>query len=520
VTANGETAIQVQNGPIPLSSEAIDRALYVVGGHPARILALSAFAQTPDQAIAPLEAFKRVRASIDGMDKMKLGTVRKYCASELCTNALISGGYIEEPLANEGSPPTRTFQITNLGMLALAPAGVAAKYERAHPELSLLELLGQARFNADGELGPGPATRLDIVRKLAAHPRGLPTLHLLPDGHVKSAVRALRSADIIQAQDKTNPEERRFHVEPPGQGVANRLLTDTTTGEMRAIILAAARLTAGNQPRDLSGADILEAALTVDASLSPARIWKRLVVQRPSFINVADDAAYGGREYRSNYRLAPQFYAAVTDIVGRVQQIKESRAAWDDAATHARDLLHNRAQTTYLTVKGFRKSRSPESDGDMSVDEVIAAVIEPQGMDHRDLLAAVVQRYTISRKALEDRIARSPSLLVEQRLLSNSSKRFMLWVTNWARTFWPNWREQAACLNNTEAFFPIGAIGLSAAQTEQAKAICTECPVRPACLKTAVEEGDTGIWGGFTEDERRQLPPDVQKALGEVVVHS
>ena len=69
------------------------------------------------------------------------------------------------------------------------------------------------------------------------------------------------------------------------------------------------------------------------------------------------------------------------------------------------------------------------------------------------------------------------------------------------------WRARAACRGeDPELFFPVGATGPALAQIAQAKRVCARCPVREACLSFALGTGqDYGIWGGLTEDERRNL---------------
>ncbi|WTL15424.1 WhiB family transcriptional regulator [Kribbella sp. NBC_01505] len=69
------------------------------------------------------------------------------------------------------------------------------------------------------------------------------------------------------------------------------------------------------------------------------------------------------------------------------------------------------------------------------------------------------------------------------------------------------WILSAACQDeDPELFFPIGTTGPSLLQTEAAKRICAQCPVRAECLAWALESGqDAGIWGGLTEVERRHL---------------
>ena len=68
----------------------------------------------------------------------------------------------------------------------------------------------------------------------------------------------------------------------------------------------------------------------------------------------------------------------------------------------------------------------------------------------------------------------------------------------------PTWHNRAACRGLDPAiFYPSDE---DEAEAEVAKAVCGECPVREACLSTrsARREKD-GVWGGFTERERRRI---------------
>ena len=64
------------------------------------------------------------------------------------------------------------------------------------------------------------------------------------------------------------------------------------------------------------------------------------------------------------------------------------------------------------------------------------------------------------------------------------------------------WRQHAACRGlEPEVFYPV-----SDEQTEEAKAICRECPVREPCLDYALANRERdGVWGGATERERRRM---------------
>jgi WhiB family redox-sensing transcriptional regulator len=70
-----------------------------------------------------------------------------------------------------------------------------------------------------------------------------------------------------------------------------------------------------------------------------------------------------------------------------------------------------------------------------------------------------------------------------------------------------HWRVQAACRDvDPELFFPVSMSGASVPQIEEAKQVCLTCPVCAACLRWAVERGENaGVWGGTTEDERRNV---------------
>jgi WhiB family transcriptional regulator, redox-sensing transcriptional regulator len=67
-----------------------------------------------------------------------------------------------------------------------------------------------------------------------------------------------------------------------------------------------------------------------------------------------------------------------------------------------------------------------------------------------------------------------------------------------------DWRDDAACRDvDPDLFFPLGTSGASLLQIDEAKQICRTCPVCVPCLRWALDTGDAGVWGGTTEDERR-----------------
>lgn len=70
-----------------------------------------------------------------------------------------------------------------------------------------------------------------------------------------------------------------------------------------------------------------------------------------------------------------------------------------------------------------------------------------------------------------------------------------------------DWQDLGACRDSDpNLFFPVGTTGPAVAQIAAAVAICSACQVQETCLTYALETNqESGIWGGYPEEERRQL---------------
>jgi WhiB family transcriptional regulator, redox-sensing transcriptional regulator len=84
----------------------------------------------------------------------------------------------------------------------------------------------------------------------------------------------------------------------------------------------------------------------------------------------------------------------------------------------------------------------------------------------------------------------------------------------WRRTRWwavGDWRNDAACRDmELSVFFPESVPANSGYQVgwdpRPAVKVCRGCPVRPDCLEFALNDTNQyGVWGGLTEDERKEL---------------
>ena len=69
------------------------------------------------------------------------------------------------------------------------------------------------------------------------------------------------------------------------------------------------------------------------------------------------------------------------------------------------------------------------------------------------------------------------------------------------------WRRTAACRDtDPDLFFPVGTTGPAIEQIANAKAVCRQCDSQTACLEFAIATNqDSGIWGGTSEEERRNI---------------
>ena len=84
------------------------------------------------------------------------------------------------------------------------------------------------------------------------------------------------------------------------------------------------------------------------------------------------------------------------------------------------------------------------------------------------------------------------------------------------------WRTGAACRDtNPDLFFPVGQTGPAIEHIANAKAVCNTCAVQVECLEYALMTNqDAGIWGGLTEDERRQIRRARRKAQREAAARA
>jgi WhiB family transcriptional regulator, redox-sensing transcriptional regulator len=70
------------------------------------------------------------------------------------------------------------------------------------------------------------------------------------------------------------------------------------------------------------------------------------------------------------------------------------------------------------------------------------------------------------------------------------------------------WQHRAACRSQGDLFFGLDGepANLRDAREARAKAVCSSCPVRPRCLRLALDTGTVhGVFGGTGEQERADM---------------
>jgi WhiB family redox-sensing transcriptional regulator len=75
-----------------------------------------------------------------------------------------------------------------------------------------------------------------------------------------------------------------------------------------------------------------------------------------------------------------------------------------------------------------------------------------------------------------------------------------------------DWRERARCADREYAdivddvFFPSGTTEQTEQEINHAKKVCKLCDVIELCAQWSLKNNiDAGIWGGLSEDERRNI---------------
>jgi WhiB family redox-sensing transcriptional regulator len=505
----------------------VDEAIGVIGSHPAKIATLLTLAQYPDKPFSAMDIIHTINDATGHnpqtiLDKGNASQFASYCVKSLAPAGVVELATKETPRGSKGATQqTAAFKITAKGLAAVPVAGGLGRWEIEHPHLSLRELLGSTRHLPNNPAERGPLTRLSILAEITNSPPGGVALAELEanggDVLTEYHVRQLGNLAVVEQLSKSNPAHRRIGVLDP-QTRSMSAFVGNMSPEMRALYITAARLRAKGVT-NLDGVSLLQELATTTPHINPDTAWKALLSHQPNCLAFTDNDEFGPKAYRTKFRLAGPYKAAVTDLLATVGLLRQNPDYQNEAKEYGMGLLDDMASMTILIGKAYRKSRRPSRDEKLSTEQIIAESIPPEGTTIKNLLTTVIGRRTLSIMTLRNYLKSMPGILVEQTQAEQGRARKIGLVTLWNRQYPIDWQKQAACVQkDAERFFPVSDIGLSAQNIEQAKTICRTCRVRPACLKTAMDTGPDGIWGGFTEGERRNLPLEIRPLLDKVTI--
>ena len=341
-----------------------------------------------------------------------------------------------------------------------AVAGTLLDWELQFPDHSLALLLGDLKPGVDEGM---PTTCLRMYHTLLDQPEGFETVYGLfsQTGRARRTTErilgTLQERNIITKSSKAPFAEREVII---GRPHPRHLEMQET--KMRAIMQALYRACMQLRAEGRTRVPVTEVARTLTAwnpDYTIEDLRAGLEVQIPSYFSFADRGKFGANPLnKTRLELSEFACEAVADLVFRIGLLRDPnfhRAAIE----RGKAIMWSRADVAYLINKARHRMR-PEDAGITTSDAV-------RNMASLTLKHAVV-----------------PS----------------------------NWRNNASCRGgrkDPELFFPIGTSEPGAIQADQAKQVCAECPVRLACLKTAVDCGERhGVWGGvWFERQDEELPP-------------
>jgi WhiB family redox-sensing transcriptional regulator len=504
----------------------INEAVGVIGSHPAKIATLLTLAQYPGKLFSAMDIIHTLNDAIEHnpqftLERGNASQFTGYCVKSLAPASFIELATKETLRGSKGATQqTAAFKITAKGLAAVSVAGGLSRWEIQHPELSLRELLGSTRRLPNNPAERGPLTRLAVLTEIANSPRGgvaLATLEANGDVLTEYHVRQLGNLAVVEQLSKSNPAHRQIGILDP-QTRNMGAFSGNMSPEMRALYITATRLRAKGIA-NLDGVTLLQEFAATNPHINPDIAWKTLLSHQPNCLAFTDNDEFGPGAYRTKFRLAGPYKPAIMDLLATVELLRQNPDYRDEAREYGMSLFDDVASTSTLIGKAYRKSRRSSHDKKIPTEQIIAESIPLKGTTVKDLLTTVIGRRTLSMMTLRSYLSKMPGILVEQTQAGHSKARKIGLVTLWARQYPLDWQKQAACAQkDAERFFPVGNVGLSTQDTEQAKTICRTCRVRPACLKTAMDTGPDGIWGGFTEGERRNLPLEIRPLLDTVII--
>ncbi|HEX7963024.1 MAG TPA: WhiB family transcriptional regulator [Candidatus Saccharimonadales bacterium] len=341
-----------------------------------------------------------------------------------------------------------------------AVAGTLLDWELQFPGHSLALLLGDLKPGVDEGM---PTSCLRMYHALLNQPEGFETVYGLfsRTGRARRTteriIGTLQERNIITKDSKAPFPEREVIIGRPHPRHLEMQETKMR-GIMQALYRACMQLRAEGRTR-VPMTEVAKTLAAWDSSYTIEDLRAGLEVQIPSYFSFGDRGKFGANPFnKTRLELSEFAYEAVADLVFRIQLLRDP-AFHRLAIERGKAIMWSQADVAYLMNKARHRMKPERTD-----------------------------------------------------TTANNAVRSMASLTLKHAVVPGNWRNNAACRNgrkDPELFFPIGNSESDVIQADQAKQVCAECPVRLACLKTAVDRGERhGVWGGVWFERRdEELSP-------------
>ncbi len=451
----------------------LEAAINTAVNSPVKMLAFLAIAEQVDRSLTAGEIKNRLNEAqgpTAGWEWEAAEGLKRYCR-----HGLVPAGLVTETITATSRGQIPSFRVTQRGIEwgvplfgALLDLELRTEFssqrtfgvynsippwakQREHSSLVRMQVLEHV-YNAKD-------TRINLTRLCSYIPRHKTI--------VNNAIAGLVEVGLLHVLKKSNPSDRQIKlVRADEEWVARGKRT------MRAEVAAVYDTTkilyrAG--VRELDGASLLDAVERQCRITDRKALWRTVSNTPPRCLRFIDEDRFGsnkGRDApRTRIEITREAESVVEELVRNLNALRESSLYRQIATKQAEHFLSEkgRSAVSYLMGKAqlnSKPSKRPKSEA-------------LQKMAH---LASLVAGWISLRQQFSYR---------------------------------SDWHKRAACTDSVpELFFaPTGEV-LTDDQAEAARSICNACEVSLQCLKWAVDKPERfGMWGGKTEQERKELSP-------------
>lgn len=482
-----------------------------------KLATLAAMDQTPDEFLSSVELCK----GIDELQGTKVGwsfaTESRTAPFNYCRTTLNPAGLVEYGQKEGVRGQVRAVRITPLGTeMWPAIAGAYLPWERRNPRLSLNQVIGfsQSAFQR------GSSIRLDIFQHLLSNPDSsvtdLKEVTGTSFGTVSNSVTELCSQGLVEAENKYGPEKRRFALDAPSD-MAERYFDLMSIDVQRAV--RAIEALKQDEVLETDGATIIRKIKDLYPDTDPRAVWRQMMDwmtnhrKAPSLLREIDRI---DENARTRLRVAQAVTRPITELLELRSELVNDPFCRDEYAKRGLAYFRSKARIGEHMKRARRESQALNRRAGTDWEPIFYENVPVEGISLDALCTTIINKtgIRITKKALMKRVNQHEEQLRVTTATTQEGVVRVPQISLKRHTFEPNWMRQAQCRQpkiDRSLFEEQPATPEGKANTKKAIDYCQQCPVRRACLKTAVkDEEQEGVWGGMTAGAIQKLTP-IQK---------